>query len=122
MTNNTINENDIKIGSSYKLEGPYNCSIKIIKISRCVYMTGAIAPYIEGIDDYFVQSNKQPFPIFYGITNDGFLKDIWFTFRDNKTDELLGENLIAIFPDDEEYSFRVWCENDAIHKISLITT
>lgn len=122
MNNNKIiTENDIKVGSIYKLTGPYNCTVKIKYIGRCVYLTGAIAPYIEKLDDYFETSNKQPFPIYYGITNDGFLKDIWFNFRDNKTDQLLGDNMVAIFPDDEDYSFRVWCEQEGIHRISLIS-
>ena len=117
---NKITEDTIKIGDIYKLSGPYNCTIKISFISRFVYLTGAIAPYIEGIDKYFETCNKQPYPIFYGKTDDDFIRNIWFTFRDNKTDNLLGDNIIAIFPDDEDYSFRVWCENEGIHKISKI--
>ncbi len=115
-----ITEDTIQIGDIYKLVGPYSCTIKISYITRFVYSTGAIAPYIEGLDDYFEISNKKPYPIFYGKTNDNLINDTWFNFRDNKTDQLLGENIVAIFPDDEEYSFRVWCENEGIHQIYKI--
>ncbi len=115
-----ITEDNIKIGDTFKLEGPYSCTIKIKLIKKFKYVTGAIAPYIEDIDECYESIQKDPHPIFYGMTDNDWIRDTWFTFRDHVTDRLLGDNIVGIYPDDEDYSFRVWCEKDGIHKITHI--
>lgn len=113
----SITEETIKVGHTYKLEGPYACTIKVYYVGRFKYTPGIMAPYIEGLDDAFEKINSEPHPIFIGKTDNGWINDTWFTFRDYVTDKLLGDNIVAIYPDDEDYSFRVWCEREGIHRI-----
>jgi hypothetical protein len=113
----SIIEESIKVGDIYKLKGPYECTIKISNIRRFKYSKGMISPYIEGLDEFFDKCDKPSYPIFYGMTDNGWLNDTWFTFRDYITEKLLGDNIVAIYPDDEDYSFRVWNEKEGIHRI-----
>lgn len=114
----SITEDSIKIGDTYRFEGPYACTIKIEHIGRFKYSTGIVAPYVKGLDDAYNELTNESHPIFLGKTDNEWIKHTWFTFRDYVTDKLLGDNVIAIYPDDEDFSFRIWCEKEAIHKIS----
>ncbi len=116
----TITEDNIKIGDTFKLDGPYKCTIKIKMITEFKYLPGATAPYIKGLDECYESIKSEPHPIFYGMTDNEWIRDTWFTFRDHTTDKLLGDNIVGIYPDDEEYSFRVWCEKEGIHTIANI--
>jgi hypothetical protein len=115
----SITEDNVVVGETYQIiGGEYPCTLKIIHKSRFVFVKGAIAPYIEGIDEHFEKSESNKYPIYLAKSTDPFLNLVWICFRDYKTEELLDENMIAIYPDDEEYGHRVWCENDGIQKIS----
>lgn len=113
----SITEESIKVGDTYKLEGPYACTIKVYYVGRFKYIPGVIAPYVEGLDEDFEKINSDVHPIFIGKTDNDWIKDTMFTFRDYVTDRLLGDNIVAIYPEDEEYGHRVWCEKEGIHQI-----
>ena len=116
----SITEENIKINDIYQMIGPYNSTVKIKKISNCKFMKGSIAPFIENVDEDYEKINSIQYKIFYGVTNNIWLNDIWFTFRDYKTERLLEDNKIAIYPVDEEFGQRIWMENESIQKIENI--
>lgn len=115
----SITEETIKVGDTFNLEGPYACTITIYYIGKFKFSPGIISPYVKGIDDAFETINSEIYPIFVGKTNNEWIRDTMFTFRDYETGKLLGDNIVAIYPEDEEFSHRVWCEQEAIHKITL---
>ena len=115
----SITEDNINVGDIYQIiGGSYPCTLKIINKKRFIFFKGIIAPYIEDIDDEFHNSSNNKYPIYLAKSTDDFLNYVWICFRDYNTEELLDNNTIAIYPNDEEYGHRIWCENDGIQKIS----
>lgn len=103
-----ISEETLKIGDKVNIYGSYHFYNYVIDKISIAYYDKSITPYIKDVNSNFCPKDKITFPIFHA-------NDLWFTFRYNG--EILKDNDIAVFLDDNEMGHIMWCGGNGILKI-----